>query len=249
MPKFYSIFFVERLGTGQKMTQMRLTEFSDAKSENSRGGPVIDLMISKIISEAVPQPFIPPVAFEEMAPAYFISASYNGQSRKAVIKLYEPSSGQIYFWYDNTGHNPYCLTNLSPIELSRIDRLIHHPGFDHFEIVEKKDPLLDRTVKVTKIIAKDPLAIGGRPKGCIRDIIPEEFAKTTEASVSPQKIKIWESKIRYYQSFIYDRKLWPGMIYKVKNGSLIPKRNDKAEEIIEIFYYLTKDYQTEIFKR
>ncbi len=214
------------------MTQMRLSEFSETKSKNSRNGPVRELMIRNIISETRKLPFIPPVASDEMAPAYFISAMYNGQSKKVAIKLYEPISGQIYFWYDNTRHSPYCLTNLSPIELSRIDRLTNHPGFDHFEIVEKNDPLLDRTIKVTKIIAKDPLAIGGRPKGCIRDIIPEEFEKTSETLVSSQKTKIWESKIRYYQSYIYDRKLWPGMIYTVKNRSLILKRNDKAEENI-----------------
>jgi DNA polymerase I len=55
----------------------------------------------------------PPVAPENLPPSYFVSASYDGHLKKAVIKLYEPQSGKIYFWYDNTGHKPYCLTNLS----------------------------------------------------------------------------------------------------------------------------------------
>src|SRR4030067_887369 len=55
----------------------------------------------------------PPVAPENLPPSYFVSATYDGRHRKAVIKLYEPTSGRIYFWYDNTGHKPYCLTNLS----------------------------------------------------------------------------------------------------------------------------------------
>ncbi|MCL4430465.1 MAG: hypothetical protein M1167_06905 [Chloroflexi bacterium] len=59
------------------------------------------------------QPF-PPIAPENLPPSYFVSASYDGRQKKAVIKLYEPQSGQIYFWYDNTGHKPYCLTNLKP---------------------------------------------------------------------------------------------------------------------------------------
>jgi DNA polymerase I len=73
----------------------------------------------------------PPVAPENLPPSYFVSATYDGRSRKAVIKLYEPQSGRIYFWYDNTGHKPYCLTNLSQDQLEKIYRLIHHEGFDH----------------------------------------------------------------------------------------------------------------------
>jgi hypothetical protein len=65
-----------------------------------------------------------PVAPENLSPSYFVSATYDGRSRKALIKLYEPTSGKIYFWYDNTGHKPYCLTNLSPYELKKIDRLM-----------------------------------------------------------------------------------------------------------------------------
>ena len=76
----------------------------------------------------------PPVAPENLPPSYFVSASYDGRQKKALIKLYEPESGQIFFWYDNTGHKPYCLTNLSPYELEKIDRLVNHEGFDHFEL-------------------------------------------------------------------------------------------------------------------
>ena len=107
------------------------------------------------------QPF-PPIAPPNLPPSYFVSASYDGRQKKAVIKLYEPISEQIYFWYDNTGHKPYCLTNLKPYDLNRIERLVHHEGFDSLEVTKKYDPLLNQTVEVTKIIAKDPLAIGGQ---------------------------------------------------------------------------------------
>ena len=59
----------------------------------------------------------PPIAPLNLPPSYFVSASYDGRQKKAVIKLYEPESEQIYFWYDNTGHKPYCLTNLTTQEL------------------------------------------------------------------------------------------------------------------------------------
>ena len=111
---------------------------------------------------------------QELPPAYFVSATYNGKKGCASIKLYEPESEKIYFWYDTTDHKPYCLTNLPASELEKINHLTSHPGLDHFESVEKYDPLLDRKVTLTKVVAKDPLSIGGRPRGCIRDIIPEE---------------------------------------------------------------------------
>ena len=78
------------------------------------------------------QPY-PPVAPANLPPSYFVSASYDGREKKAVVKLYEPESGQMYFWYDNTGHKPYCLTNLSQFELEKLDRVVGHEGFDHFE--------------------------------------------------------------------------------------------------------------------
>ncbi|MCX6644196.1 MAG: hypothetical protein NT043_03200, partial [Candidatus Bathyarchaeota archaeon] len=183
----------------------------------------------------------PPVAPENLPPSYFVSASYDGRQKKAVIKLYEPESGKIYFWYDNTGHKPYCLTNLSPYELKKIDRLINHEGFDHFELEEKFDPLLNQNVKVTKIVAGDPLAIGGRPQGTIRDIIPEDFPKVSDVPVAREDIKVWESKIKYYQSYIYDRQLLPGMIYEVKNGNLIPKVLEEATENLNKIKLLFKE--------
>ena len=37
-----------------------------------------------------------------------ISATYNSQQKKAVLKFYEPKSGKIFLWNDKTGHKPYC---------------------------------------------------------------------------------------------------------------------------------------------
>ena len=174
----------------------------------------------------------PPVAPENLPPSYFVSATYDGRSRKAVIKLYEPESGEIYFWSDNTGHKPYCLTNLRPDQLERIDRLMTHEGFDHFEVEKRFDALLDRDVEVTKILATDPLAIGGRPQGTIRDIIPEDYPEVSDTPVQPEDIKVWESRIKYYQSYIYDRQLFPGMIYEVKNGNLVPVTLEETEKTL-----------------
>jgi DNA polymerase I len=175
----------------------------------------------------------PPIAPENLPSSYFVSASYDGRLKRAFIKLYEPASGRIYFWYDNTGHRPYCLTNLSNRELQRIDRLMLHEGFDHLETASKFDPLLDRKVQVTKIVATDPLAIGGKPQGTIRDIIPEDYKKPTIGTVNPEEAKVWEARIKYYQCYIYDKQLFPGMIYEVVENKLIPKVFEQTEQTVK----------------
>lgn len=193
--------------------------------------------VEEIKQKRKPRTF-PPVAPENLPPAYFVSASYDGRQKKAIIKLYEPESGELYFWYDNTGHKPYCLTNVQKCDLEKIDRLVHHQGFDRFEVLEKFDPLNDRKIQVTKIIANDPLAIGGRPQGTIRDIIPEDAPRICSV---PTEVRVWESKIKYYQSYIYDRQLLPGMIYEIKNGDLVPKILEEATENLNQIKILFKE--------
>jgi len=181
----------------------------------------------------------------ELPPSYFVSASYDGKKGTASIKLYEPKSEKIYFWYDTTGHRPYCLTNLPAGELEKIGRLTSHPGFDHFESVEKYDPLLDRQVTITKVVAKDPLAIGGRPSGCIRDIIPDEYPKIAGLE---QPVKVWEAAIKYYQSYIYDRNLAPGMIYKIEKSELVPAKHQPSEDMVKKILGLFRDEPEEFLQ-
>jgi len=197
----------------------------------------------KTSEEKKPQSFdrIP----QNLPPSYFVSATYDGKKGSARLKLYEPKSEKIYYWYDNTGHKPYCLTNLSPIELEKIDRLKTHHGFDHVELVKKYDPLLDRQVTVTKVVAKDPLAIGGRPVGCIRDIIPQEYPKTTGIE---QPVKVWEAAIKYYQCYIYDRDLAPGMLYKIDNQKLARAQHETSEETIKKILELFRDESKEFLQ-
>jgi len=211
---------------------------------------------AKIEEETPPQSFMEAVRQEKkphridfeappnLPPSYFVSATYDGDQAKALIKLYEPKSKRIYFWHDTTGHKPYLLTNLSPMELEKIDQVVKHPGFDHFETVEKYDPLLWRNVTVTKIVARDPLVVGGRPSGCLRDIIPQEWAKMG----MEQPAKAWEAAIKYYQCYIYDRQLAPGMIYKIENGELAPVKHEPAEENIKRIQTLFTDEPKEFLQ-
>lgn len=162
----------------------------------------------------------------ELPPSYLVSVQYDGGRSLACLKLYEPRSQTIHFWHDTTDHKPYLLTNLSPYELDQLKGVKTHPGFDHFEQVEKFNPILNRNVTLTKVVAKDPLAIGGKPRGCLREIIPEEYSQTKR----PEELepKVWEAAIKYYQCYIYDRDILPGMVYSVKKGHLVPE--EKATE-------------------
>ncbi|MGZ4850716.1 MAG: DNA-directed DNA polymerase I, partial [Candidatus Bathyarchaeia archaeon] len=222
----------------REQTKPVITEQAKAVASTSP----IQINIEKIKQKKKPRVF-PPVAPKNLPPSYFVSASYDGRQKKVIIKLYEPESEQLYFWYDNTGHKPYCLTNLSQAELQKIERLVRHEGFDRFEILDKFDPLNDEKIQVTKIIANDPLAIGGRPQGTIRDIIPEDAPKI--CNTSAEVIKVWESKIKYYQSYIYDRQLLPGMIYEVKDGNLVYRVLEEATENLDKIKGLFKDCTSE----
>jgi DNA polymerase I len=181
----------------------------------------------------------------DLPPSYLVSVTYEGKKQLASLKLYEPLSQKIYFWDDNTGHKPYLLTSLPPKELEKLSRVTGHTGFDHFETVEKFDPLLDKEVTVTKVVAKDPLAIGGRQSGCLRDIIPEDYQKLTGIEEPP---KVWESFIRYYQSYIYDNNLAPGMLYKIQKGNLVPVKQKSIEGTVEKILSLFPDVGKEFLQ-
>ncbi len=62
-----------------------------------------------------------------------------------------------------------------------------------------------------------------------------------------KEVKVWEAAIKYYQSYIYDRDLAPGMIYKIENNKLIRVRHKPSEETIKqirkVFQDEPKEFQ------
>ena len=161
------------------------------------------------------------LAFESEDPKnlnklFLIDAGYDGEKNLAYLRFYDVSKNRIFFWYDNTGHKPYCLSDQSIENLKQNKDLMSHDGLDHFEEVVKYDALTDSQKKMTKIIAKDPLSIGGRPIGCIRDLI-----------------KAWEADIRYAENFTYDKNLEFGMPYKIENEKIIPIKFELPSKISE----------------
>jgi DNA polymerase, archaea type len=152
--------------------------------------------------------FHPSIPFN-LAESYFVGAGYDGDRRAVYIKLYEPQTNRIHFWYDNTGHVPYCLSKDPPEKLQRVDQLVKHPGLLRLQAASRYDALEGKQIPVTIIYARDPLSIGGRPTGCIRDIVTA-----------------WEADIRYVENYIYDRHLEPGMTYAIKSGKLELVKNE-----------------------
>jgi len=153
---------------------------------------------------------------ENLPESFFIGIGYDGERHSAYVKLYEPTRQRIYYWYDNTNHRPYCFSDQSVDKLNTNQSLMAHTGLDHLEAVRKYDALRDQEIEVTMIVAKDPLSIGGRPIGCIRDIV-----------------KAWEADIKYVENFIYDRRLEPGMPYRVSKDKLVAVKYEPAAETLQ----------------
>ena len=150
--------------------------------------------------------------FESSNQLLLISAVYDNQKKSAVLKFYDPVSEEILLWDDKTGHKPYCYSRLSPEEIPTTisDR------DDVIDIKETKkiDILQDKSIIVSKIIVKDPLAIGG-----------------TQTSKSIRNlIDTWESDIKYYENYLYDNSLIVGKYYKVENDKIIPQEVEISDE-------------------
>ncbi len=149
---------------------------------------------------------------ENMPYGLLISATYNSQKNAAVLKFYDPTSQRIFLWADKSGHKPYCYSKLSPdeipTEISERDDVIE------IKQVKLLDILNDKPIDVSKIIVKDPLAIGGtQTNKSIRNLIDT-----------------WESDIKYYESYLYDNSLIVGKYYKIENDTIIPYDLEISDE-------------------
>ncbi len=139
-----------------------------------------------------------------------VSATYNSQNNSAVLKFYDPKSQKIILWPDQTNHKPYCYSKLSPDEL---DFLSERDDVEKIESVKKHDMINDTEITVSKIIVSNPLAIGGTDKS-IRNLIDT-----------------WESDIKYYENYLYDKSLIVGKYYKIENGKIIPENLQISDEV------------------
>jgi len=136
--------------------------------------------------------------------SFILSVTYSGKHKKALVKLYEPVQQKIYYWYDSFGHKPYFYVS-APVEyIKNNPKIALHPGFLSYEKVKIYDPLNDQNLELIKIIAKDPLAVGGG-----KNSLREYFDKK------------WEANIKYHSCYIHDLGLIPGAPYKIVDGKLV----------------------------
>ena len=145
--------------------------------------------------------------------AMLVSAAYNGASRRAVLKFYELESGKIVLREDETGHLPYCYSRLSPSELGHIANRKSVKGLDEVDLL---DMLTGKKTKMTKIRAADPLTIGGASESSIRNMM-----------------ETWESDIKYYETYLYDRQLVVGRHYELGEGSIKPVSSGVPPDVRE----------------
>lgn len=136
-----------------------------------------------------------------------LDVGYDGYQKKAYLWIYDLATKELIKWYDKSGHLPYLLSNLNKDQIeTNFPDVTRHRGFSALKEIKKFDLIRDKAVKMTKVIAKDPLAIGGRVNS-IRNML---------------KGNSWEDYIRYHKCYAYDKHLVLGMPYQVQEDRLNP---------------------------
>src|SRR3712207_9486901 len=88
-----------------------------------------------------------------------LSAVYSGEEKKVYLKFYDPQDKIIYQWRDRTGHKPYCYTKMDFADQAQ--QIAQKETKFTLKQVKKQDIILDKEIEVLKVIAPDPLSIGG----------------------------------------------------------------------------------------
>ena len=147
-----------------------------------------------------------------MPPSMLVSATYDNTSRSALLKFYDPKSQKLILWLDETGHKPYCYSKL---DLDELDFLQERDDILKIEKIKRHDLIKDNDIEVSKITVSDPLAIGGT---------------TGEKSIR-NVIETWESDIKYYENYLYDRSLIVGKYYEIVDGKIKPHDLEISDEV------------------
>ena len=153
---------------------------------------------------------------------FLIGCSYDGKTGKAYLKLLNAETQEVKIVYDESGHKPYCYVKEPPEKVKEMKL----PGVVDLVRERKYDLLRDREIELTKIIASDPLAIGGSSNS-IRE-----------------KIKAWEADIPYHLCYLYDMRLTPCAPYYLMDGRLLeaaPSEEEVKKKIEAVFGDLSEE--------
>jgi DNA polymerase, archaea type len=148
----------------------------------------------------------------EDLPALLLSAIYSGEEKKVYLKFYDPRGSVIYYWRDRTDHRPYAYTKMENEPLVK-EIAAREPKYS-IQRVKKRDVIADQEIEVLKVLAPDPLSIGG-----------------TDSSLR-EKVRCWEADIKYHENYMYDQGLVPG-IYYVRRGDKIEEQLYKISDKVD----------------
>lgn len=168
---------------------------------------------------------------------FIVDGGYDGIRQRVFFKLYNPFTGEIKRWYDNMGHEPYCLTNASPFDLSQVSDLNNSPDFKRCELIQKYNAILDKNVSLTKVVAKVPNVIGGKQKTVFKNMIPDKI----------EGARVWEANIPYHQCYVYDTDFEMGMPYRIEGEFLQPIVDEEAEKRVRMLLDFFKNVQDKEF--
>jgi DNA polymerase, archaea type len=148
---------------------------------------------------------------KDSRPKLLLSAIYSGEEKKVYLKFYDPQDKIIYQWRDRTDHKPYCYTKMEFAEQAK--QVAQKETKFILKQIKKQDIILDKEIEVLKVIAPDPLSIGG-----------------TDYSFR-EKVTSWEADIKYHENYLYDRALIPGSYYVRNDEQITPFEYPISEKV------------------
>ena len=149
----------------------------------------------------------------ENKPAMLLSAVYSGDEQRVYLKFYDEENQGIFYWRDRTNHQPYCYTKMEYQDDAK--KVVQRESKYSLEKTTKMDFISDKEIQVLKVLAPDPLSIGG-----------------TQNSFR-ERVTSWEADIRYHENYLYDAKLIPGAYYTRKGDAILPYEQPISSKVQE----------------
>ena len=130
-----------------------------------------------------------------------LSSVYVGDEQTVYLLFYDFEGNRLVAWRDRTNHRPYCYTKLEYKD--KAEAICNEDKKLSLQLTKKRDLINDQIIEVLKIVAPDPLSIGG-----------------TDNSVR-ERVRSWEADIKYHENYLYDSGLIPGSYYRRKGDSIV----------------------------
>jgi DNA polymerase, archaea type len=134
-------------------------------------------------------------------PGLLLSSTYVGDEQTVYLLFYDSAENKIVCWRDRTNHKPYCYTKMEYKD--RVESICNADKRFTLQLMKKRDLINDQIIDVLKIIAPDPLSIGG-----------------TDNSIR-EKVRSWEADIKYHENYLYDSGLIPGSYYRREGQNIV----------------------------